>query len=354
MAPKKSEISFASLKKDIIGKKFCSTYLLEGEEPYFIDQLSKLIVDNALTEDEKDFNLTVTYGIDADLKAIANQCNRFPVMAQRQVVLIKEAQNIGKGNSSKSLDLLIPYVEKPLDSTILIICNKGGVVRADSKFVKTLSKIDSAAIFNSKKIASWNLTKVISDYIQSSGCSADDKSKGMLAEFIGDDLARLFGEIDKLVMLADASRRITPEQIERNIGISKDYNYWEFEDAIQTKNAGKAYRIIDYYKKNQKGQKKDVVIMNVAQLFSFFSNVLLVKGCPDKSREGLTAYLGGNVRPNRLEKFIATANRYSLGGCINIIGHIRNCDGKLKGIGGNASQNGFELLKELVFQIMHS
>lgn len=353
MAPKKSEITFASLKKDIIGKKFCSTYLLHGEEPYFIDQLSKLIVDKALTEDERDFNLTVTYGVDADMKALANQCNRFPVMAERQVVVLKEAQNIGKGNSAKSLDQLIPYVEKPLESTILVICHKGGTVRADSRFVKAINKVDSAVVFNSKKIPSWNLTKTISDYIQSSGCSADDKSKGMLAEFIGDDLARLFGEIDKLVMLVGPTKRITPEQIEKNIGISKDYNYWEFEDAIQAKNAAKAYRIIEYYKKNQKGQKKDVVIMHVAGLFSFFSNVLLVKTCPDKSRQGLSAYLG-NVKPNRLEKFIATANRYSTMGCISIIGHIRNCDCKLKGIGGNASQNGFEMLKELVFQIMHS
>ena len=349
MPPKKNDISYFSLSQEIKNKQFRPIYVLQGEEPYYIDKLSDLIVDNALTEDERDFNLTIVYGVDADVKQVINACKQYPVMAQRQVVVLREAQNTSKPNVSieKELNQFKFYAQKPLDSTILVICFKGGNLKG-AEFLKELKASDNGVVFTSNKVRDYELPRLVVDYVNSVSCNIDDKAASMLADFVGTDLARLFGEIDKLKLLVGPDKRITPALIERNIGISKDYNNFELEDAFSNRNAEKVYRILDYFEKNP---KNNPVVVTVSMLFSFFSNLLLIRTSRDKSDKGLMAQINtqSSFRPGKLKK---AANSYSTLACVNIISYLRECDVKSKGQGSR--QDSYSLLRDLAYKILHS
>ncbi|MCQ2288101.1 MAG: DNA polymerase III subunit delta [Muribaculaceae bacterium] len=350
MAEKKDTVTYFSLRKEIEAGKFRPIYVLHGEEPYYIDQLSDLIVDKALSEEEKDFNLSIYYGSDANVREVISTCKQYPAFSQYKVVVLREAQNVTKqaGGHSKDLDLFQLYAENPLRSTILVVCNKGGAIKAKS-FVDTLKKEHTGVVFSSAKVRNdRDLKAVISGYASSVGCNIDMKSESMLADCIGNDLSRMFSEIDKLKLLMGPDNRITPELIERNIGISKDYNNFELEDALATRNPAKAYRIIDYFKKHP---KNNPVPMVVSMLFGFFSNVLIVQTHKDKSQEGLLAAIGSKST-FRLNKFIAASRNYSTRASVNIISYLRECDVKSKGMGSRQDQ--YDLLQELVYKILHS
>ncbi|MBO4814324.1 MAG: DNA polymerase III subunit delta [Muribaculaceae bacterium] len=349
MPPKKNDISYFNLSQEIKNKKFRPIYVLQGEEPYYIDKLSDLIVDNALTEDERDFNLTIVYGVDADVKQVINACKQYPVMAQRQVVVLREAQNTSKPNVSieKELNQFKFYAQKPLDSTILVICFKGGNLKG-AEFLKELKASDNGVVFTSNKVRDYELPRLVVDYVNSVYCNIDDKAASMLADFVGTDLSRLFGEIDKLILLVGTDKRITPALIERNIGISKDYNNFELEDAFSNRNAEKVYRILDYFEKNP---KNNPVVVTVSMLFSFFSNLLLIRTSRDKSDKGLMAQI--NTQSSfRLGKLKKAANSYSTLACVNIISYLRECDVKSKGQGSR--QDSYSLLRDLAYKILHS
>lgn len=349
MPPKKNDISYFGLCNEIKNKQFRPIYVLQGEEPYYIDKLSDLIVENALTEDERDFNLTIVYGIDADIRQVVNACKQYPVMAQRQVVILREAQNMSKPGVSieKELNLFKFYAQKPLESTILVICNKGGNLKA-LEFLKELKASKAGVVFTSNKVRDYELPRMVVDYVKSAACYIDEKSATMLADFVGTDLARLFSEIDKLKMLVGPDKRITPDLIERNIGISKDYNNFELEDAFISRNAEKVYRILDYFEKNP---KNNPAVITVSMLFSFFTNVLLVRTARDKSEKALLAQINSQST-FRLGKFKKAANNYSTLACVNIISYVRECDVKSKGQGSR--QNAYDLLKDLAYKILHS
>ena len=348
MAVKRETATYTSLKKEIDEGKFRSIYVLQGEEPYFIDTLQQLIIDTALTEDQRDFNLSLYYGNTANVREVISACCQYPAFSQHKVVVVREAQLIPKQPGHKNdLDLLASYAEKPLPSTILVICHKGSTLKS-KPFIDALKATKNGVVFDSNKVKEGrDLNTLIVNYALSLGCNIDYKATSMLADHIGADIARLFSELDKLSILAD-DKNITPELIERNIGISKDFNNFELEGALSNRDAAKAFRIVDYFERNP---KENPTMVSVAVLFSFFSNVLIAATARDKSPDAIMAAVGTRS-PWRARKFLETTRVYSTPALINIIGYLRECDTRSKGIGSR--QNQYALLKELIYKILHA
>ncbi len=342
MAVKKETLSYIEICNNIKKGIFAPIYVLMGEESYYIDQIEDLIVSKALTNEEKAFNLTVAYGLDSDIKNIINVCKRYPVMSQYQVVILREAQN------NKELELLSQYAEKPLESTILIVSHKHSNVKS-GEFLKTLSANNTGIVFESKKIQENHVGAIITDYVASQKAKIDSKAIAMLKDFVGTDLSRIFGEVDKLLLiLPENNKHITPEIVERNIGISKDFNNFELENAIRVKNVLKANQIINYFEKNPKSNPP---VVTVGILFSFFSNLLLARTAKVKTEQGIMDAIG-TKSAYRAKIFIEAMKYYSTAGCVNIIGYLREFDTKSKGI--NSRQNEYQLLRELIYKILHS
>ena len=346
MPPKKENVTYVGLLSEISRKQFRPIYVLEGEESYYIDNLAEKIINTALSEDEKDFNLTVCYGIDADIRQVISACKRYPVMSERQVVVLREAQNV-RDSKENGLELFRFYAQNPLKSTILVVCNKGGNIKAP-EFLKQLKASDSGVVFESKKENERSIIDVIGKYVANKGCRIDEKSTSMLRDHVGVDVARLFGEIDKLCILVGADKRITPELIEQNIGISKDYNIFELEDAIFSRNSEKAFKIIDYFEKNPKNNPVQSV---TPFLFNAFVNILLVRTAKNASPDVIMDRIG-TKSSWRAKKFMTAATRYSTLACVNIIDAVRRFDAQSKGVGSR--QNGYDLLKNLMFYILNS
>ena len=327
MAVKRDTMTFTSLSKEIKGGKFRNIYVLQGEEPYYIDRLQQLIIDTALTEDQRDFNLSLYYG---------NTAN------------VREAQLIAKQPGHKNdLDLFASYAEKPMPTTVLVICHKGGALKS-KPFSTALKEANSGVVFDSNKVKEGrDLENLIVSYANSLGCNIDNKATSMLADHIGTDIARLFSELDKLAMLAEDGN-ITPLLIEKNIGISKDFNNFELEEALSKRDAVKAFRIVDYFERNPKNNPS---VISVAMLFSFFSNVLLAATARDKSPDSIMALVGTRSQW-RARKFLDATRMYNTRSLVNIIGYLRECDTRSKGIGSRQDQ--YALLKELIYKILHA
>lgn len=350
MPVKREGMSYFALRNELLSKNFRPIYVLQGEEPYYIDELCNLIINQALTEEERDFNLTISYGMDVDIRNVIASCKQYPAMSQYQVVVLREAQNVGKANNKQNaseLNLLKFYAERPLTSTILVVCYKGGNMKA-KEFLNAMKKNQSGVVFSSPKIQNYSMPQVVYSYCQSIRVNIDEKSASMLANFIGNDLSRMFGEIDKLKLLVGENGQISPTLVEKNIGISKDFNNFELEDALLTRNAAKAFQIVDYYRRNP---KSNPVPPTISFIFGFFSNVLLVKTARDKSQAGLFKLVSTNSS-YRLGKFKKAAINYSTAACVNIIGYIRECN--VKSIGQGSRQDPYDLLQELVYKILHS
>ena len=348
MAVKRETVTFTTLSKEIKGGKFRNIYVLQGEEPYYIDRLQQLIIDTALTEDQRDFNLSLYYGNTANVREVISACQQYPAFSQYKVVVVREAQLIPKQPGHKNdLDLLAAYAEKPLQSTILVICHKGETLKS-KPFTEALKSAKTGVIFDSNKVREGrDLEGLIVNYANSLGCNIDTKATSMLADHIGTDIARMFSELDKLSILA-ADKNITPLLIEQNIGISKDFNNFELEDALGRRDAAKAFRIVDYFERNPKNNPS---MVSVAMLFSFFSNVLLASTARDKTAEGIMAIVGTRSQW-RARKFIDATRMYNTRSLVNIIGYLRECDTRSKGIGSRQDQ--YALLKELVYKILHA
>lgn len=352
MAVKKEDVSFLGLLNQIKAKKFHPIYVLHGEESYFIDRLEEAIVENALSVDERDFNLNMIYGADVtDIRNVISLCKQYPVMAEHQVVVIREAQTVGKLNNkgnANELNQLKHYAAQPLSSTILVVCNKTEAIKG-KEFVDAVKKNKTGVVFRSDKLREGRPMELAAlEYIKSLGCTIDDKALSMMASNVGNDISRLYTEIDKLRILVNDSRRITPELIERNIGISKDYNNFELEEALASRNAKKAFEIINYYEKNP---KVNPTVVTVSMLFGYFSKMLIYRTSAGKSQEELMAALG-TKSPWRVKKIGEASKYYSTAACVNIISWIRECDVKSKGMGSRQDANA--LLRELVYKILHA
>lgn len=348
MAVKKETMTFAALQKEIKGGTFRNIYVLQGEEPYFIDRLQELIIETALDEDQRDFNLSVFYGNNANVREVISTCKQYPTFAERKVVVVREAQLIAKQPGHKNdLDLFASYAERPLPSTVLVICHKEGALKS-KPFLDALKAAKCGVVFDSNKVREGrDLEAMITGYANSLGYNIDHKATSMLADHIGTDIARLYSELDKLSMLAD-DKNITPLLIEQNIGISKDFNNFELEDALSRRDANKAFRIVDYFERNP---KNNPTVISVSMLFSFFSGVLLASTARDKSPEGVMAAVGTRSTW-RARKFLETTRMYNTRSLVNIIGYLRECDTRSKGIGSRQDQ--YALLKELVYKILHA
>lgn len=348
MAVKRDTVTFTSLKNEISGGKFRNIYVLQGEEPYYIDRLQQLIIDTALTEDQRDFNLSLYYGNTANVREVISACQQYPAFSERKVVVVREAQLIAKQPGHKNdLDLFASYAEKPMPTTILVICHKGGALKS-KPVTDALKANQSGVVFSSNKVREGrDLENLIVSYANSLGCNIDNKATSMLADHIGTDIARMFSELDKLAMLADDGN-ITPLLIEQNIGISKDFNNFELEEALSKRDAAKAFRIVNYFEHNPKNNPS---VVSVSILFSFFSNVLLAATASDKSPEGIMD-LVGTRSIWRARKFLDAARMYNTRSLVNIIGYLRECDTRSKGIGSRQDQ--YALLKELVYKILHA
>lgn len=350
MAAKREDVSFLGLLNEISAKKFRPIYILHGEEAYYIDRLEEAIVQNALSPDEQDFNLNVIYGADInDIRTVISMCRQYPAMSKYQVIVIREAQVIGKSNNkgnANEINQLKHYAAQPLESTILVVCNKGEAIKG-KEFVDTVKKNNTGVIFRSDKLREGRPMEIAAtEYIKSLGCTIDEKALSMLSSNVGNDISRLYTEIDKLKILVNEDQRITPELIERNIGISKDYNNFELEEALATRNAKKAFEIINYYEKNPKANP---TVITVSMLFGYFSKMLLYRTASDKSPEALMQILGTRSAW-RVKKIGEASKYYSTAACVNIISWIRQCDAKSKGMGSRQDSNA--LLRELIYKIL--
>lgn len=337
----KQEITCDDILRELRSKQYRPIYYLMGEEAYYIDLISDYIMDNVLTDTEKEFNLSVVYGADVDIATVINAAKRYPMMSEHQVVIVKEAQSI------RNIDELSYYLQKPLRSTILVMCHKHGVLDRRKKLAAEIEKV--GILFESKKLKEAQLPAFITSYMKRKGVDLEPKATSMLADFVGTDLSRLTGELEKLIItLPKGQTRVTPEQIERNIGISKDYNNFELRSALVERNVLKANQIINYFEKNP---KTNPLQMTLSLLFGFYSNLMLAYYAPEKSEQGIASFLGLK-NPWQAREYQTAMKRYSGVKTMQIIGEIRYTDAKSKGI-GNSSLTDSELLRELVFKILH-
>ena len=337
----KQEITCDDILRELRSKQYRPIYYLMGEEAYYIDLISDYIMDNVLTDTEKEFNLSVVYGADVDIATVINAAKRYPMMSEHQVVIVKEAQSI------RNIDELSYYLQKPLRSTILVMCHKHGVLDRRKKLAAEIEKV--GILFESKKLKETQLPAFITSYMKRKGVDLEPKATSMLADFVGTDLSRLTGELEKLIItLPKGQTRVPPEQIERNIGISKDYNNFELRSALVERNVLKANQIINYFEKNP---KTNPLQMTLSLLFGFYSNLMLAYYAPEKSEQGIASFLGLKS-PWQAREYQTAMKRYSGVKTMQIIGEIRYTDAKSKGI-GNSSLTDSELLRELIFKILH-
>lgn len=333
--------TYEEIVRDVKNGVYVPIYFLMGEEDYYIDRISEYIADRVLTEAEKEFNLTILYGADTDIATIINSAKRYPMMSKYQIVMVKEAQNL------KNLDELTYYLQKPLMSTILVFCYKHDVLDRRKKLAAEIEK--AGILFESKKLKDAQLSGFISSYLKRKRVDIEPKASEMMAEFVGADLNRMAGELEKLVItLPDGCSRITPEQIERNIGISKDYNNFELRNALITKDVLKANLIVKYFNNNMKNNPLQVTL---AVLFGFFSNLMLTYYAPGKSEQEIASFLGLRS-PWQAKDYLAAMKKYSGVKVMQIIGEIRLCDAKSKGVKNSSVSDG-DLLRELIYFIMH-
>jgi len=333
------DLSWNEIHKDLKNKVYYPVYLLMGEEPFYIDVISRIIEDNVLDETEKEFNQTVLYGRETDVPTIISTAKRFPMMANYQVVIVKEAQNV------KDIEDLTPYFEKPLTSTILVICYKYKTIKKTTRFVKKAGEV--GVVMDSKKVYDNKMPEWIADYVRRRGYKIGPKATQMLADHLGNDLGKVVNEIKKVFISLPKGNEITPLLIEQNIGISKDFNVFELLDALGAKNAFKAYQIAKYFGDNPKSSP---MVLTMAMLYNYFSKLLLYHSLKDKNRTRLAGELG--VPPFLVQGYIKGATNYSPQKLNEIFSHLREYDVRSKGVDNISADHG-ELLRELVYKILN-
>lgn len=334
-------MSFEQIKKDIESRKYHPVYLLMGDEPYYIDELTNLFINTILPEAERDFNQTILYGMDTNVASVITTSRSFPMMSDYQLIIIKEAQGL------KKIEELELYVKNPLKSTILVLNYKNGSLDKRKKLYAEIEK--KGVVFESKKIPEYKIPAFINSHITSKGLGIDQKSAQMLTDFLGNDLSKIVNEIDKLLLsLSPTDKRITAELIESNIGISKDFNNYELLKAIIEKNVFKANQIADYFKKNP---KNNPYIMTLSVLFNFFSNLMICYWAVNKTENGLATELGLK-NSYQAKDYVTALKNYNAFKTMDIISLLRMYDAKGKGVDNVSTPDG-ELLKELLFKVLH-
>lgn len=333
-------MDFADILQDLKKGIYQPIYLLQGEEPYYIDALSDYIEDNVLTDAEKGFNQTVFYGKDSDPVNIAESALRFPMMASKQVIVVKEAQSLSK------IETLTSYAEKPLASTILVLAYKYKTVDARSKLVKAIKK--NGVVFTSKKLYDNQVPGWIDGYLKEHNYSITPQAAQLLTTFLGTELGKIANELNKLVIAVKDTNRITPEHIERNIGVSKDYNILELQNALGTKDVLKANKIINFFGANP---TLNPIQKTVAGLYFYFSKLFTYHFLKDKSERSVAAEL--RVHPFFVREYISAAKKYSPTKLYEIMGILREYDMKSKGFNVSTMVDTADLQKEMIYKILH-
>ena len=340
--PAKQGMTFQTIMNDLKARKFSPIYILMGDESYYIDRISTYIAENVLNESEKDFNLTVCFGADINAAQVTDMARRFPMMAKYQVIIVKEAQNV------RSLDALEKYLRKPVDSTILVWCHKNGTINVRKKIISLAQAV--GVVFESKKLRDYQLADFIQKYVNNKNISIDAKSCGMIADSVGADLNRLTSELDKVIIsLPEIDKRITPERVEREVGVSKEFNSFELRNALIRKDVFKANQIMNYFDKNPKAGS---LFSFLPLLFSFFQNLMIVHYLPlIKSENNIANALKLRSAWSAKDYIIGLRN-YTPRKTMEIISKFREIDAKSKGIGNPNISTG-DLMKELIFFILH-
>lgn len=329
--------TFDGIRKALKSGDVAPVYILHGEEGYFTDVLVRDF-EEFLPEADREFNQYVLYAPETPPERIISLCRGVPMMADRQVVIVKEAQE-----SAAKLAKLASYIANPVPTTVLVIALRGK--QLTGKEILKAAKDGGAVVLESKKIAEWNIAAFIGKYMREKGLNADQKAIEMLHDFVGTDLSRIYNEVDKLATLLPPNAMVTPEVIERNIGVSRDFNVFELVDALAFRDGKKAFRILAYMRANPNAIQ---IPKAVQSIFSFFSNLMEAYYLPDKSDKGLIEAFG--FKTLALKRMQTAMQRYNAVQAVEIIAAIREYDARCKGV--ESRQNGLDLFHELLYHIL--
>ena len=335
-------VTYESIMRELAEGKYQPVYYLHGEESYYIDKISDYIAEHALQPEERDFNQTILFGSDVSASVIADTCRRYPMMAERQVVIVKEAQNL------KNTEALEKYMKQPMKTTVLVLCHKNGKIDGRRReYVKAIQQ--AGILFESAKLRDRDLPAFIEKYLKRQNVSIDPKSTQLISDAIGADLSRLTSELDKvMISLPEEDRRVTPQVVEDQIGVSKDFNGFELRDAIVNRNIFKANQIMNYFDKNPKAGS---IYSFLPMMFNYFQNLMLAYYSPKKTQEGIAEWL--ELRsPWAAKDYMTGMNNYTGVKVMQIISKVREIDAKSKGL-DNPNTPPEELMKELIFFILH-
>ena len=336
-------VTYSSIMKELQSGQYRPVYYLMGEESYYIDKICDYIAEHALQPEERDFNQTIMFGSDVNASQIADAARRYPMMAERQVIIVKEAQNL------KNTDALEKYLKQPSVTTVLVICHKNGKIDGRKReYVKAIQQ--AGILFESQKVKDRDLPAFIEEFVKQKNASIDPKSTQLIADAIGADLSRLVSELEKVLLgLPEESRRITPQVVEDRIGVSKDFNGFELRDAIVNRNVYKANQIINYFDKNPKAGS---IYSFLPMLFNYFQNLMIAFYSPNKdSQEEVAAWL--ELRsPWAAKDYMTGMRNFTAMKTMQIISKLREIDAKSKGL-DNPNTPPEELMKELIFYILH-
>ena len=331
--------------KDLKAKKFAPIYFLEGDEPYFIDLITDYIEKNAIAEHEKGFNQLIMYGKDSPVNVILSNARKFPMMAERQVVIVKEAQSIPDFGKEDAQKLLLSYLNNPLPSTILVFAHKHKKLDGRSSLKKELDK--KSIYVNSEKVKDWLLTGWVESYFKDLGHQIEAKAAQLLADSIGNNLEVISNEVGKMLINFPEPTKFTPDHISKYIGINKEYNNFELTKAIGYKDVIKANQIIHYFIQNPKAHP---VIPIFSLLYNYFSKIALVHRAGPMPDNQLAGVLG--INPYGVKEYLAATKNYKLGKVIDVFGYIKEADLRFKGVDSGSMDEG-EILRELVYKILH-
>ncbi|MBI3509032.1 MAG: DNA polymerase III subunit delta [Bacteroidetes bacterium] len=332
-------MEFNAILSDLKKKNYKPVYVLSGEEPFYIDKISDYIEKNVLDDAEKEFNQTILYGRDVDVNTIVSEAKRYPMMAERQVLIVKEAQHV------EEIEELESYVQQPLNSTLLVICYKYKTLDKRKSFAKSVSK--NGVLFESEKLRDYKIPDWIAGFLKEKKYSAGPKALQMLTDYLGTDLGKIVNELEKIMIIIPSGAEITPELIEANIGISKDYNSFELTSAFAKRDILKANRIVNYFADNPKEHPFPVTM---SLLFNYFSKLLRYHFLTDHSRENVAKSLG--IHPFYVNEYVTAANAYSVKKIKAVFSFLREYDLRWKGV-DNVNADEGELLKELTWKIIH-
>ncbi len=335
-----------SVLKDLQKNKYAPVYFLQGEESYYIDIIVNYIEKHALSETDKGFNQVVMYGKDATIGSIITNARRFPMMAERQVIIVKEAQEIADFGKEASLSILEKYLQNPLPSTILVFAHKHKTLDGRKAIAKTIEKF--AVLVTTRKLYDNQVQAWVETYVADRGCTIQPRASQMLADYIGNNLERMANEIEKVLLNFDGKAEIDPAIVQKFVGISKEYNVFELQKALMVRDVLKANQIVNYFEANT---KSNPVIPVIAFLFSFFSKVLALQMARNLTEKELMDQLG--IRPFAMKEYKLAARNFNAQQMVNNIHHLRTADLQSKGV-ENAGMEEGQILKELVFKLLHN